>query len=187
MTFSDISQKIRRFFRLRPGVSWSLFSFILLILLISTVRWENRIDRDDFKDLYQFNVVELALPESRAEADIVLPEENLDDLYEKSFGDSSGDFQDIDNRATAPKPLFTRFPEYPVSMREAGIEGLVTIELGIDRSGNVVYGIIQRSLGKVFDLAVIKWAKNLQFYPATGPDGNPFKCRIILPVRFKLD
>ncbi len=187
MTFSAVLFRIRRYFRLRPGLSWSIFSFVLLFLLIATVGWDNSIDRDDFKDLYQFNVVELEFPESKAEPDIVLPEENEEDVYEKRFGDDSGDFRDIENRVTAPKPLFTRFPEYPVSMRKAGIEGLVTIELGIDESGSVVYGIIRRSLGRDFDLGVLEWARNLQFYPATGPDGDPFKCRIILPVRFKLD
>ena len=83
--------------------------------------------------------------------------------------------------------MFSRLPRYPDSMRKAGVEGVVVIELGIDESGTVVFGRIVRSLGREFDAAVIDWARGIAFRPALTKDRVPMRCRIRLPVRFKLD
>ena len=83
--------------------------------------------------------------------------------------------------------MFSRLPRYPDSMRKAGVEGVVVIELGIDESGTVVFGRIVRSLGREFDAAVIDWARGIRFRPALTKDRVPMRCRIRLPVRFRLE
>ena len=128
-----------------------------------------------------------AIDESEPEIEVsdnALPRE-LEEKFE--FGDKSGSYGQITRGATPPRPVFSSLPEYPRSMRSAGIEGVVILELGIDEKGTVLYGRVFRSLGREFDKAALEWAQTINFYPALDPDNKPFACRIHLPLNFKLD
>ena len=183
-------ERVYRFFSLRPSLSWSLLSGVLLWIGIITIAWGGGIVESAFQDIDDTPFVPVNLqPESTkpemdlsdATADVPAAEKPL------MFGSIDESFQNIRDAATAPRPRFSTLPGYPDSMRHEGIEGTVLIELGIDETGRVVYGKIARSLGKKFDAIVIEWARGISFYPARSLERRPFKCRIQLPVRFKLD
>jgi TonB family protein len=190
--FSPLLKKISLYFRYHPDQEWSIVSFVFLLTMLFVVRWNNASDNFDFNVNETIEMVELRLSEPRQTSDIQESSESSDvedTIKEKplSFGSDSTGFNDIDNSAIPPKPLFSRTPRYPDSMRKAGIEGVVVIELGINESGEVLYGKIVKSLGIEFDIAVIEWAKRVKFYPAKTPEKIPMKCRICLPIRFKLE
>jgi len=171
-------------------MSWTIAVTLFLWLVILTVTWGGKVKDTTFRDLEEFQMVELTL-----QADKSAPEMSLSDSVSETvpedepldFGVIDDSYKNILNAATAPRPRFSSLPRYPDSMRHEGIEGTVVIELGIDENGRVVYGKIARSLGKKFDSIVIEWAKHINFYPARSLDCKSFRCRIHLPVRFKLD
>ncbi len=188
------SARIKIYFRHHPDMGWAFVSFIILFVMLFAVHWSESTEMDEFDVDETIEMVELRMSEPKQAAEILENNETSETEIEEqnkdkplSFGSDSPDFNDLDNLSTPPRPLFSRTPPYPDSMRKAGIEGVVAIELGINENGDVVYGKIVRSLGKDFDLAVISWAKKLRFYPAKNRDRCPMKCRILLPVRFKLE
>ena len=186
--------RILRYFKLRPAFKWSVVSLIMLLASLFTIRWDTSIPLEDLESFDRFEMVELRLPKAVTQPDINISdevaEETVEELEEKEkplqFGDESGEFSDIFSTSFPPRPIFDFLPAYPQSMRKAGIEGVVVIELGIDENGELLYGRIIRSLGKEFDAAVIQWARQLRFYPALDKDKKPIRCRIRLPIRFKL-
>ncbi|PKL16600.1 MAG: hypothetical protein CVV49_15395 [Spirochaetae bacterium HGW-Spirochaetae-5] len=186
--------KTRTYFRHRPHMGWSILSFIILFSMLFVIRWSESSDNVDFNIDETMEMVELRLsgpvhlPEIQESSDSTesLIEEKIEDKP-LTFGTDSDEFSDLENSSVPPMPLFSKTPRYPDSMRKAGIEGVVVIELGISESGDVLYGKIVKSLGKEFDIVVVEWAKNIKFYPAKTEERVPMKCRINLPIRFKLE
>lgn len=189
-------EKIFRYFRLRPTLTWSLFSFLLLLSLLFIIRWGGLDDSDEDVNFDDFKLVQLAqMPKAITKPDVQVTEEVTDNKIEKEqnedkplqFGDDSGDFGDEFDVLVPPRLMFSVLPEYPPSMKKAGVEGVVVIMVGIDEQGKVVFGKIIKTLGREFDLAVVHWIKKQKFYPALDSNRKPFRCRFRLPVRFKLE
>jgi TonB family protein len=157
------------------------------------IQWyasEDDAGRVDDSDLV---IVEMSLPSIREDVEIPEPVRQMEDAITEAiaeeirFGEDSPEFMEVPPAATAPQIRFSRLPPYPDSMRSAGVEGVVVVEIGIDESGRVLFGRIVESLGREFDLAVIEWVRELKFYPALDTSRRPFRCRVRLPVRFTLD
>ncbi|MGV7928678.1 MAG: energy transducer TonB [Spirochaetota bacterium] len=187
-----LSHRVVRYVRLRPPLLWSMVSFVVLFGMLFVVRWGASIDARDFASFEAFEMVELRLSRLDTQADIAVsdaaaPEVKLPEEKPQEFGSEDGSYEALSDSALPPRPVFSRLPRYPESMRKAGVEGVVVIELGIDESGAVVFGRIVRSLGREFDAAVIAWARNISFRPALTKERVPMRCRIRLPIRFKLD
>ena len=183
--------RVIKYFRLRPAFFWSAFSFFLMLSLLFIISWSNEEDLGEYLNLEEFQMVELSISQPVTEPDIAVSEESVEVIEKKEeklkFGIDDGECNDLTDSAIPPRPKFNSLPEYPDSLRHEGIEGIVVIELGIDEHGNIIYGRICNSLGKKFDIAVMNWAREIKFYPALTPDRIPFKCRIRLPIRFKLE
>lgn len=79
---------------------------------------------------------------------------------------------------TMPRPLNYVPPTYPPEAEKAGLEATVTLQLDIDREGNVKGVNVIEPAGNGFDEAAVEAAKKLQFEPARKPDGTA------VPVRF---
>jgi TonB family protein len=187
-----LSHRVVRYVRLRPPLLWSMVSFVVLFGMLFVVRWGASIDARDFASFEAFEMVELRLSRLDTQADIAVsdaaaPEMKLPEEKPQEFGSEDGSYEALSDSALPPRPVFSRLPRYPESMRKAGVEGVVVIELGIDESGAVVFGRIVRSLGREFDAAVIAWARSISFRPALTKERVPMRCRIRLPIRFKLD
>lgn len=188
-----ILKRVIRYIKLRPKPGWSFFSFVVIMTLISSVNFEIKQSSRDFENFKEFKMVEVKLnrPQPRpdiAESDVMdeaEPEQKEEE--DLSFGEDTGDFATPDEGMTPPRPLFSRLPRYPDSMRQRSIEGVVIVELGIDKSGNVVFGRIVESLDREFDEVVLRWARDIRFYPARDESRRAVNCRIRLPIRFTLD
>ena len=103
------------------------------------------------------------------------------------FGNADGFFTGADDFALAPRPLYHSMPHYPESLRKNKTQGRVVLELGVDVDGNVVFGKIVRSSHPLFQDSVLSWSRKLKFHPARDAAGNPFRCKILLPVDFILE
>ncbi len=189
---AELPFRIARYVRLRPPLWWSLVSFVLLLAMLFVVRWSESFDAKDFASFEAFEMVELRLSRLETQADIAVsdalaPEMKLPEERPQEFGSEDGSFGALSDTALPPRPVFSRLPRYPESMRKAGVEGVVVIELGIDESGTVVFGRVVKSLGREFDAAVIDWARGIRFRPALTKERVPMRCRIRLPIRFRLE
>ncbi|HSV98181.1 MAG TPA: TonB family protein [Spirochaetota bacterium] len=187
-----IPRRFARYLRLRPPLMWSLVSFVALLGLLFAVRWSESFDTKDFASFDAFEMVELRLSRLQTQADISVsdsaaPAREITEEKLEEFGSVDGSFEALSDSALPPRPVFGRLPRYPESMRKAGIEGVVVVELGVDESGTVVFGRIVKSLGRDFDAAVIDWARKISFRPALTKERVPIRCRIRLPIRFRLE
>lgn len=84
-----------------------------------------------------------------------------------------------------PSYLRNPAPPYPMEARRNGWEGVVTLEVIVNRSGHPVDVTIQQSSGyDTLDKAAVKAVKAWRFRPARM--GNvPIESRVQIPVRFE--
>lgn len=85
-----------------------------------------------------------------------------------------------------PVPVRDIAATYPASARRLGQQGLVRVETVIDEMGVVTSELIAASSGfGSLDNAALDAVKRTRFLPAMK-NGKPVACRIIIPVRFRL-
>lgn len=84
---------------------------------------------------------------------------------------------------------FYRLIKYPPSARENGIEGIVLLEIIVDRNGKIIDTVVKEGISKECDNSAIEAFKN-----STKDGFKPFiinniqtKFKIIYPVFFELD
>ena len=75
---------------------------------------------------------------------------------------------------------------YPVSAKEAGIEGKVFVKAIIDKQGNVIETSIIKSVNDDCDKAAMDAIKKTKFFPGIK-DNKPVKAEVTIPISFKLD
>ena len=75
--------------------------------------------------------------------------------------------------------------EYPTLARQAGMEGLVVVQLVVNTQGNPMNLEIARSAGAILDEAALKAVNQLKFKPGLQR-GQPVLVRMALPIRFRL-
>lgn len=75
--------------------------------------------------------------------------------------------------------------EYPPIARQAGMEGLVVIQVVVNQDGVPVDPVIARSAGEVLDLAAVNAVMKLRFVPGKQR-GKPVRVRMAIPIRFRL-
>jgi protein TonB len=74
---------------------------------------------------------------------------------------------------------------YPVSAKEAGIQGKVLVKTIVDEKGNVVETEILESVNADCDKAAMDAIKKTKFTPGIK-DNKPVKAEVTIPVMFKL-
>ena len=74
---------------------------------------------------------------------------------------------------------------YPISAKEAGIQGKVLVKTIIDENGNVTETSILKSVNEDCDKAAMDAIKKTKFTPGTK-DNKPVKTEITIPIMFKL-
>ena len=78
-------------------------------------------------------------------------------------------------------------PEYPLSARQLGQEGLVILKALINRDGSVCTLVVAQSSGyQALDQEALKRVKTWHFQPATYM-GIPLETWVIIPIRFRLE
>ncbi|WP_437784118.1 TonB-dependent receptor domain-containing protein [Sorangium sp. So ce1097] len=89
-------------------------------------------------------------------------------------------------QSTPPRALNYTPPEYPPEAEKQGLEGAVTLQLDIDRSGRVKQAVVVESAGHGFDEAAVAAAMKLEFDPARRADGTAAAARILYRYTFTL-
>ena len=74
---------------------------------------------------------------------------------------------------------------YPISAKEAGIQGKVLVKTIIDEKGNVVETEVVESVNADCDKAAVDAIKKTKFTPGIK-DNKPVKAEVTIPVMFKL-
>lgn len=95
----------------------------------------------------------------------------------------------VDGMEIMPPVRLTEIsPVYPEAARKAGIEGIVILQLLIDKEGNVVEVKVLKGLPFGLTEAAIEEAKKQKFKPAyRSSTGFPVNCIYTLTIRFKLN
>lgn len=75
---------------------------------------------------------------------------------------------------------------YPVSAKDAGVEGKVFVKVIIDEKGNVVHTKILNGIGGGCDEMAVDAIKQTKFNPGKQND-HPVKVQVTIPIMFKLD
>ncbi len=91
-------------------------------------------------------------------------------------------FYKVDKR---PKFLVKARLSYPPRAKELGVEGIVILEVDIDKKGRVVAVRVVKRAGFGFDEAAVNMIKNSKFLPAYS-DGRPVPVRMRFTIVFRL-
>ena len=83
-----------------------------------------------------------------------------------------------------PRRKLISTPQYTAAAREAGVEGLVRVEVSVAADGSVTGARILAGLGHGLDEASLEAARRAGFDPATRC-GKPVAATAVLPFRFK--
>jgi protein TonB len=83
-----------------------------------------------------------------------------------------------------PKRKLISTPQYTAAAREAGVEGLVRVEVSVGADGGVTAAHVLAGLGHGLDEASLEAARRASFEPATRC-GKPVAATALLPFRFK--
>jgi protein TonB len=85
-----------------------------------------------------------------------------------------------------PTPVKTPPPEFPSSMKQKGVSGLVALRVDIDETGAVTGCVVSKSSNAEFEQPAINAVKNWKFKPAQKA-GAPVKISLILPIKFSIE
>jgi TonB family protein len=86
---------------------------------------------------------------------------------------------------TMPVPRVQTTPQYPLSLRRAGIQGEALVEFLVMPDGNVGDTAVLRATDVRFGNAAIDCVKHWHFDPGMV-DGKPVTCRMQVPIEFTL-
>ena len=91
-------------------------------------------------------------------------------------------FQQVDE---PPVPLKTPPPEYPDSLRRAGVSGVVAVSIVIDERGAVIGATVSKSSNVAFEKPSLDALHAWKFRPARVA-GEPVKVRVTVPMHFRV-
>jgi periplasmic protein TonB len=83
----------------------------------------------------------------------------------------------------APTPLRTFAPDYPTALRAAKVNGVVSVVLVVDETGEVLAAEVAKSSHDDFKGPALDAIRRWKFKPAKL-DGKNVKVKVTIPVRF---
>jgi protein TonB len=89
--------------------------------------------------------------------------------------------------AKMPELLQEIKADFPTEAKQMGLEGVVSLRVGVDEKGNVVEVRVVDRAGHGFDEAAIKAMRKFKFTPAVANDGRPVPVRLLYKYRFELN
>jgi len=85
-----------------------------------------------------------------------------------------------------PPEIVTRVaPDYPIALRERGIQGVATVEMLVDSTGRVIEAKAVRATLPAFAAKAEKAAAEWKFKPAEA-DGKKITSRVLIPFEFTM-
>jgi protein TonB len=85
---------------------------------------------------------------------------------------------------TAPKVAHSEQPDYPRSAFDAGVSGIVELEIAIDAEGRLTHARIKKTPHRDLGVAALDCARRWRFKPATK-EGVPIAVVATMNVAFK--
>ena len=86
----------------------------------------------------------------------------------------------------APAPLRTFAPDYPAALRDAKINGVVSVVLVVDETGEVLAAEVSKSSHDDFRGPALDAIRRWKFKPAKLA-GKAVKVKVTIPVRFSVE
>lgn len=86
----------------------------------------------------------------------------------------------------APAPLRTFAPDYPSALRAAKVNGVVSVVVVVDESGEVLASEVSKSTHEEFKEPALDAIRRWKFKPAKL-DGKNVKVRVTIPMRFSVE
>jgi periplasmic protein TonB len=83
----------------------------------------------------------------------------------------------------APTPVRTVAPVYPAELRQAGVNGVVSVVVVVDETGDVMAAEVNKSTHEQFNEPALEAVRRWKF-KAAKLDGKSVKVRVTIPVRF---
>lgn len=83
-------------------------------------------------------------------------------------------------------PLRTPPPEYPLSLRQAKVEGIVALELKVSTSGDVIDAKVINTSDARLNPYALRAVKRWKFR-AAKVDDTPVECVVQVPLSFRLE
>jgi periplasmic protein TonB len=147
---------------------------------------EEKVKQEDIKDLKEappppsLDMLELSLSTDLSgigTGDVMMPTFNVgQDIEDMIF-----DIKELDEK---PRPTVQAAPQYPLDLRQAGINGEVVVQFIVDSKGNVRNIRIVRSTNTGFNEAVLRAVRNWKFEPGKK-NGRKVNTRVQQPIPFK--
>ena len=86
----------------------------------------------------------------------------------------------------APAPLRTFAPDYPAALRDAKVNGVVSVVLVVDETGEVLAAEVSKSSHDDFRGPALDAIRRWKFKPAKLA-GKAVKVKVTIPVRFSVE
>jgi len=103
------------------------------------------------------------------------------------FGLTVAEITDVTPKVDeVPVPIRTTVAEYPAQLKKENVQGIVSVVVVIDESGNVIASEISKSTNEGFNKAAESAVLAWKFKPAKVA-GKPVKVKVTIPVRFKIE
>lgn len=85
-----------------------------------------------------------------------------------------------------PRPLKTKPPRYPASMRDQGVAGAVMLVIVVDEGGRVIASEVRKSSHDDFRTPALEAVRDWTFVPAKA-GGKTVRARVNIPLNFSID
>ncbi|HKW34921.1 MAG TPA: energy transducer TonB [Candidatus Acidoferrum sp.] len=90
------------------------------------------------------------------------------------------------NGVTQPRCTYCPTPSYAEEARAARVQGSVILSVVVSAAGRVVKVVAVRGPGHGLEQQAAEAVHDWRFTPATGPDGKPVPCVVMIEVTFRL-
>ncbi|MBA3849104.1 MAG: hypothetical protein C0502_03810 [Opitutus sp.] len=91
----------------------------------------------------------------------------------------------LDQLDRIPRARLQPSPDYPLALRQAGMEGQVLVEFSVDIAGRVVTAKAVQATHREFEVAAVRAVLKWRFEPGRR-EGRPVPFRMVAPIRFSL-
>ncbi|HLP25491.1 MAG TPA: TonB family protein [Acidobacteriota bacterium] len=104
-----------------------------------------------------------------------------------AFAQSVADVPDVVTKFdTPPRPLKTKPPQYPSTMRAQGVSGVVVVAMVIDEGGKVMACEVSKTSNDAFSTPAIEAVRSWTFEPAKVA-GKAVRAKVSVPLKFEVE
>jgi periplasmic protein TonB len=87
---------------------------------------------------------------------------------------------------TPPRPVKTKPPVYPHTMRNQGVSGVVVVSMVVDESGKVMACEVAKTSNDAFSTPALDAVRTWTFEPAKA-GGKAVRAKVSVPLKFEVE